>query len=125
VSSTPPGARISVGSSDTGMTTPAKVGVAKGSHPVSITLRLKGYETYTFKSVDASEASTQNADLKPKTTTTTTAVKCKALERTGCVRDARGCCVPESSESSGHNGTGNKTGSARRDPDDLMRPDSP
>jgi hypothetical protein len=51
-------------------------------------------------------------------------VKCKAPERSGCSRDAKGCCVPAGS-GTGHTTSGNRTGSARQDPDDLMRPDAP
>src|SRR5262249_12080973 len=91
VSSSPPGARISVDNAEPGKTTPAKLGMPKGSHPVSITLRLKGYEPYTFKSVDANEASNQSTDLV-KIRMTTQTVKCKTPERSGCPRDAKGCC---------------------------------
>jgi len=115
VGSRPVGARIYVDGSDTGKITPAKLEVHKKGHPISITLRLKGYEPFTFKSVEVDVSSDQSADLtKVKTTTTTTPppVKCRTPERSGCARDTKGCCVPASPGK----------GSATDDPDGLMKP---
>jgi eukaryotic-like serine/threonine-protein kinase len=115
VRSTPSGARIYVDNVDQERNTPAKLHVAKSSGPISIMLRLKGYEPYTFKSVDVSEASRQIAELV-KARTAPPVVKCRTPEHAGCTRDSKGCCVGE--------GSGNKQGSGSQAPDrdDLMRP---
>jgi hypothetical protein len=115
VRSSPPGARIYVDNVDQERNTPAKLHVPKTGHSISIMLRLKGYESYTFKPVDIRAASQQTADLV-KTKSTTTTSKCKTAEHPGCSRDSKGCCAGE--------GSGAKQGSAAQVPDrdDLMRP---
>ena len=115
VRSSPSGARIYVDNVDQERNTPAKLHVPKTGHSISIMLRLKGYESYTFKAVDVRAASQQTADLV-KTKGTTTTSKCKTSEHPGCTRDSKGCCVGE--------GSGAKQGSAAQVPDrdDLMRP---
>jgi serine/threonine-protein kinase len=115
VRSSPPGARIYVDNVDQERNTPAKLHLSRAGHSISIMLRLKGYESYTFKPVDVRAASQQTADLvKSKSTTSTS--KCKTSEHPGCTRDSKGCCVGE--------GSGAKQGSATQVPDrdDLMRP---
>ncbi len=119
VSSSPSGARVFVDNVDTGKITPTTLEIPKKSDkPISITLRLKGYEPFTFKPVDARESSPQAAELV-KIRSGAPAVKCRTVERTGCPRDSKGCCVPA--------GAGGRTssGSASDDPDGLLRPDSP
>ena len=121
VSSTPPGARIYVDNVDTGKITPAKLEVPrKPKRSISIMLKLKGYETYTFKSVDVGESSHQKVDLKTRTDSPPP-VRCRTPERSGCKRDTKGCCLPESS-TTGHSGSGTKAGSAAEDPDGLLKP---
>jgi hypothetical protein len=121
VTSTPPGARIYVDGADTGRITPGKVEVRKKERSVAILLKLRGYEPFTIRSVDVSDASEQSADLvKIKTTPLPPPPRCKTPERSGCPRDTRGCCV--AGAGSGHTGSGNKTGSAADDPDGLLKP---
>jgi hypothetical protein len=120
VGSTPAGARIYVNNVDTGKTTPDKLDVPRKGGPISITLRLKSYEPFTFRGVDVSESSKQIAELV-KIRSTPPVTKCKTPERSGCARDAKGCCVSEST-SAGHNGSGTKNGSASQDPDGLLHP---
>jgi len=116
VTSSPSGARVFVDNVDTGKITPTKLEIPKKSDkPISITLRLKGYEPFTFKAVDVRESSQQVADLV-KTRAAGSgapAAKCRTAERAGCPRDSKGCCVP----AGGRN--------ASDDPDGLLRPDSP
>jgi serine/threonine-protein kinase len=64
VTSTPPGAKIFVDGSDTGKVTPSTLRIPKKPGiKISVTLRLKGYNSFTFKEVDASEDSQQEIDL--------------------------------------------------------------
>ena len=68
VTSSPPGAKIFVDGVETGKVTPnvVRIPIAAGKK-VPITLRLRGYNTYSFKA-DASESSQLNAELvKTKT----------------------------------------------------------
>jgi hypothetical protein len=116
VTSSPSGARVFVDNVDTGKITPTKLEVPKKSDkPISITLRLKGYEPFTFKAVDVRESSQQIAELVKNRAAGSgaPAAKCRTAERTGCPRDSKGCCVP----AGGRN--------ASDDPDGLLRPDSP
>ncbi|HEY0477575.1 MAG TPA: hypothetical protein VGD37_08620, partial [Kofleriaceae bacterium] len=93
----------------------------KKERSVAILLKLRGYEPFTIRSVDVSDASEQSADLvKIKTTPLPPPPRCKTPERSGCPRDTRGCCV--AGAGSGHTGSGNKTGSAADDPDGLLKP---
>ena len=122
VSSTPSGARIYVDGVDTGKITPDKLEIPrKRSKPISITLKLKGYDTYTFRSVEVGANTQQKAELVKAKADLPPPVKCRTPERSGCRRDAKGCCVPESSTGN-HTGSGNKTGSAAEDPDGLIKP---
>jgi serine/threonine protein kinase len=124
VSSTPPGAKILVDGLDTGKVTPATLTVPKkAGKKISITLRLKGYNNFTFKSVGADESAELQTDLVKAKAEGPGAGRCSTPERAGCKRNSAGCCVPEGS---GKNGSGNKNGSAAgqgsADPDGLMRP---
>ena len=122
VSSTPPGARIYVNGSDTGKTTPDKLKLsAKARSSIAITLKLKGYEPFTLKSVDVKDGELPEAELvKIRSGNPPPAVRCRTADRPGCARDSKGCCVPESGTS--RTGSGNRAGSGTQDPDDLMRP---
>jgi hypothetical protein len=124
VSSSPSGARIYVDNVDTGKITPAKLNVPrKRAKSISITLRLKGYEQFTFKSVDVSEASQQKAELVKVKTASHPSSRCRTPDRPGCKRDYDDCCLPEAG-SGKPPGTkqGSAAGSAASDRDDLMRP---
>jgi serine/threonine-protein kinase len=122
VASSPPGARIYVDGVDTGKITPDKLDVPKKSRSsIAITLKLKGYEPFTFRSVDVAESSQQKAELIRIKTDGGSAPRCRTPERAGCHRDSKGCCV-EGAGSGSRNGSGAKTGSAADDPDGLMRP---
>ena len=120
VASLPPGARIYVDGVDTGKITPAKLDVPRKSHgSIAITLKLKGYEAFTFRSVEVGESSQQKAELVKIKTEGSSAPRCRTPERAGCHRDSKGCCL----EGTGNrNGSGAKTGSAAEDPDGLLRP---
>jgi hypothetical protein len=124
-SSEPRGARIYIENVDTGKITPAKLSIPKKSRTsVSITLRLKGYEPYSFRA-DLTDGAQQNADLVKIKSTPPPPAKCRTADRAGCTRDSKGCCVEAPSNGSGsRNGSGAKTGSATQpaDRDDLMRP---
>jgi hypothetical protein len=103
VISAPPGAHVLVDGSDTGKVTPTTLMVPKKrGAKISITLRLKGYNTTTLKSVDTAENSQQRIEL----------VKAKPAISTPPTSTGR------------TNGSGNKPGSAAGsdDPDGLMRP---
>jgi serine/threonine protein kinase len=122
VASSPPGARIYVDGVDTGKITPAKLDVPKQAHSaIAITLKLKGYEPFTFRSVDEGESSQQKAELVKIKTDGNSAPRCRTPERAGCHRDSKGCCV-EGAGSGSKNGSGAKAGSATDDPDGLLRP---
>jgi hypothetical protein len=122
VASSPPGARIYVDSVDTGKITPAKLDVPKKAHSaIAITLKLKGYEPFTFRSVDVAEGSQQKAELVKIKTDGNPAPRCRTPDRAGCHRDSKGCCV-EGAGSGSKNGSGAKAGSATDDPDGLIRP---
>ena len=120
VASVPSGARIYVDGVDTGKITPAKLDVPRKSHgSIAITLKLKGYEAFTFRSVEVGESSQQKAELVKIKTEGSSAPRCRTPERAGCHRDSKGCCL----EGTGNrNGSGAKTGSAAEDPDGLLRP---
>jgi hypothetical protein len=124
VASSPPGAKIYVNSTDTGKITPAKLAVPKRTgDSISITLRLKGYEPFTFKSVEVGETSQQKAELVKMKTESSSPARCRTPDRAGCRRDAKGCCLEGSgSGSGGRNGSGSRTGSGAEDPDGLLRP---
>jgi serine/threonine protein kinase len=114
VVSKPPGAKIHVDGVDTGKVTPNVLTLPrKEGRTVSIMLKLKGYNSYTWKSVDVSDDSTQNTEL----TKAKDSPRCRVAERAGCRRDSMGCCTPERGEPS--KGSANQ-GSG--DPDGLMRP---
>ena len=122
VASSPPGARIYVDGIDTGKITPAKLDVAKKSRSsIAITLKLKGYEPYTFRSVEVGESSQQKAELIKLKGDGGSAPRCRTPERAGCRRDSKGCCL-EGTGSGGRNGSGARAGSATEDPDGLLRP---
>ena len=119
MSSSPSGARIYVDNVDTGKITPAKLAVPrKRAKSISITLRLKGYDQFTFKSVDVGEPSQQKAELSKTKSVSHPASRCHTAERPGCKRDSYDCCVPES----GYGRPGPGKGSGSGDGDDLMRP---
>jgi len=64
VDSVPSNAKIFVDGSDTGKLTPATLSVPrKPGKKLQITLRLKGYNIFTFKAVDAGENSKQTTEL--------------------------------------------------------------
>jgi serine/threonine-protein kinase len=122
VASSPPGARIYVDGIDTGKITPAKLDVPKKSHSsIALTLKLKGYEAFTFRSVDVGDSSQQKAELVKLRTEGGSAPHCRTPDRSGCHRDSKGCCV-EGAGSGSKNGSGAKAGSAIDDPDGLLRP---
>lgn len=126
VSSSPPGARVYVDGVDTGKITPAKLRVPVGSSSsLSVTLKLKGYEPFTFRSIDVREGSQQKAELV-KIKSAGPVVKCRTAERAGCTRDSRGCCVADGpgygNVSRPGPGKGSGQGSGVGDRDDLMRP---
>jgi len=109
VLSAPSGAHVMVDGYDTGKITPTTLLIPrKKGTKVSITLRLKGYNSYAFKPVDTGESSQQKAELvKAKTGSTTSTAS------------------PTSGNGGRTNGSGTKTGSAARgsgDPDGLMPP---
>ncbi len=124
VASSPPGAKIYVDGVDTGKITPAKLDVPrKAGGSLSISLRLKGYEPFTFRSVDVGDNSQQKAELiKMRTDSGNAVPRCRTPERAGCRHDSKGCCLPEGSGSGNRNGSGARTGSAAEDPDGLLRP---
>jgi serine/threonine-protein kinase len=124
VMSTPSGARIFVDGTDTGKLTPATLSVPKKDTKLAISLHLKGYISASFKA-DRSASSQQRIELSKAKPVDVLVTRCKVSERAGCSRDAKGCCLPETSTSGGRNSSGNKTGSATQgsaDPDGLMRP---
>jgi serine/threonine-protein kinase len=127
VSSTPPGAKILVDGSDTGKVTPATLSVPnkKPGKRISIKLRLKGYNDFTFK-VYAEDSSQLKTDLVKAKSEGVATGRCSTPERAGCKRNSAGCCVPEGTGGGGRNNdSGNKTGSAGQgsaDRDGLMRP---
>jgi serine/threonine protein kinase len=115
VASNPMGARIYVDNVDTGKITPAKLDVPKKRHSISITLKLKGYEPFTFRSVEVGDGSQQKAELVKLKNEINTSPRCKTPEHAGCRRDGKGCCLPE--------GPGNRPGKgSTEDPDGLLRP---
>jgi len=64
VDSVPPNAKIFVDGADTGKITPATLSVPKKpGKKLQITLRLKGYNIFSFKAVDAGENSKQTTEL--------------------------------------------------------------
>ncbi len=122
VASSPPGARIYVDGIDTGKITPAKLDVPRRSRSsIAITLKLKGYEPFTFRSVDVGESSQQKAELIKIKGDGGSAPRCRTPERAGCRRDSKGCCL-EGAGSGSRNGSGARAGSATEDPDGLLRP---
>jgi serine/threonine protein kinase len=123
VASSPPGAKIYVDGVDTGKITPAKLDVPRRSgNAIAISLRLRGYEPFTFKSVDVGESSQQKAELIKLETKGSAAPRCRTPEHANCRRDSKGCCLPDGSGSGGRNGSGGRTGSAAEDPDGLLKP---
>ncbi|HMG23637.1 MAG TPA: protein kinase, partial [Kofleriaceae bacterium] len=128
VTSSPSGAHVYVDNGDTGKTTPTRLSVPnKSATPVTITLRLRGYESFTFRSVDVIDGAPHKVELV-KIKTSSPVAKCRTPDRAGCTRDSKGCCAPESSGygSGSRPGQGNKAGSAQGsgvgDRDDLMKP---
>jgi serine/threonine-protein kinase len=106
VISAPTGAKIFIDGSNTGKLTQATLSVPrKPGKKIEISLRLKGYNTFTFKRVDVGASSQQKAEL---------------------VKARTGGTIPTASGSGSRtNGSGNKTGSGGQgsaDPDGLMRP---
>jgi eukaryotic-like serine/threonine-protein kinase len=103
VISSPIGAKIYVDNVDSGKVTPFTLTFSKTeAKRIAISLKLKGYSTYTFKPVEASESSQQKAEL----------VKLKAVSN-----------LPGPG-SGAKNGSGTKTGSSSgSDRDGLMRPE--
>jgi serine/threonine protein kinase len=106
VISVPSGAHVLVDGVDTGKTTPTTLHFPKKKGTkISITLRLKGYSSHTFRSVDTDKNSQQRHELtKVKTGSTTSST---------------------SGNSNRPSGSGTKSGSAARgsgDPDGLMPP---
>jgi serine/threonine protein kinase len=104
VISSPPGAKIYVDNVDTGKVTPFTLSFDRSAaKTVAISLKLKGYSTYLFKPVDASQSSQQQGEM----------VKLKAG------------LTPPGPGSGTKPGTGTKTGSGTqaKDPDGLMRPE--
>jgi serine/threonine protein kinase len=125
VTSSPTGAHILVDGLDTGKVTPDTLLFPKASGKrFSVTLRLRGYDTYTFKSVDAGESSTQEVELVKTKAVVVPTPLCKGPQPARCRRDSAGCCVPDT--------TGRNPGSGTRppppptqgssDPDGLMHP---
>ncbi|HET7501453.1 MAG TPA: serine/threonine-protein kinase [Kofleriaceae bacterium] len=125
VSSTPPGARIFVDGTDTGKLTPSPLifpSKMKGKR-VAIALHLKGFTTLSSK-VEVGASGEQQFELKAKAEAPPPP-RCRTAERAGCTRDGKGCCLPEAAGQGtppGH-GSGTKQGSAKQDPDGLMKPD--
>jgi hypothetical protein len=104
VISSPTGAKIYVDNVDTGKVTPFTLTFARSeAKKIAISLKLKGYSTYTFRPVEASESSQQKGEL----------VKLK----TGSTGPGPG--------SGARNGSGTKTGNTpgSADRDGLMRPE--
>jgi serine/threonine-protein kinase len=103
VISAPPGAKIFVNGLDTGKVTPDTLSFPKNeAKKISIALRLRGYSTFTFKAVDATESSQQKVEL---------------------VKQKSSTPGPGSGKTTG---SGAKTGSGAqgpKDPDGLMRPE--
>jgi len=124
VTSSPAGAHILVDGLDTGKVTPDTLLFPKASGKrFSVTLRLRGYDTYTFKAVDAGESSTQEVELVKTKAVVVPAPVCKGPQPARCRHDSAGCCVPDA--------TGRNPGSGTRptpptqgssDPDGLMHP---
>jgi serine/threonine protein kinase len=129
VISTPSGARIFVDGNDTGKATPSPLSFPakmKGKR-VAITLHLKGYATLSSR-VEVGESSQQRFELKARSEAPPPPPpppRCRTAERASCQRDSKGCCLPEATGpgSAGHNGSGTRQGSAKPDPDGLMKPD--
>jgi len=108
VDSVPSNAKIFVDGSDTGKLTPATLSVPrKPGKKLQITLRLKGYNNFTFKAVDAGENSKQTTDL----------VKTKGG---GPISVGPGSGGRTNGPGTKNNGSGGTQGSA--DPDALMHP---
>jgi serine/threonine-protein kinase len=127
VISSPSGARIFVDGTDTGKLTPHTLSFPKMKGKLVIALHLKGYTNASFK-VDGSESSQQRIELSKIKLAEPPPVRCRTSERSGCARDAKGCCIPEGSGSGSGNraGSGSKTGSGDQgkvDRGDLMRPE--
>jgi eukaryotic-like serine/threonine-protein kinase len=113
VTSTPSGAKILVDGVDTLKVTPNVLTVPRRKdRKVSITLKLRGYNNHTFRSVDVGEDANLETDLdKAKDSP-----RCRVAERAGCKRDSMGCCLPEREPRAGSANQGSG------DPDGLMRP---
>ncbi len=105
VISVPSGAKIFVDNVDTGQVTPSTLEYPVDKpQKIAITLRLRGYTTFTFKAVDATASSQQKTEL----------VKAKSGPGPG----------PGSGGKT--NGSGSRAGSGtqgQKDPDGLMRPE--
>jgi len=110
VESSPPNAKIFVDGADTGKITPATLSVPKKpGKKLQITLRLKGYNNFSFKAVDAGENSKQTTEL--------VMVKTKGG---GPISTAPGSGGRTSGSGTKNSGSGGSQGSA--DPDALMHP---
>ena len=125
LSSSPPGARIYVDNRDIDQTTPTRMRIPnKSATPITITLRLKGYESVSLRSTELAGPRYRVELVKIKTSPPP--VKCRIADRAGCARDSRGCCTAETSGygSATRPTQGNKAGSGSGvgDRDDLMKP---
>ena len=110
VESSPPNAKIFVDGVDLGKITPATLSVPrKPGKKLQITLRLKGYNNFIFKAVDAGENSKQTTDLVPVKT-----------RPGGPISVGPGSGGRTNGSGTKNNGSGGTQGSA--DPDGLMRP---
>jgi eukaryotic-like serine/threonine-protein kinase len=110
VDSAPPNAKIFVDGADTGKITPATLSVPrKPGKKLQITLRLKGYNNFLFKAVDAGENSKQTTDLVPVKT-----------RPGGPISVGPGSGGRTNGSGTKNNGSGGTQGSA--DPDALMHP---
>ena len=119
VTSVPARAKILVDGVESGKLTPSTLTIPKGKR-VEITLRLRGYEPYAFKPVQGGASSDLNAELvKSKSSTVPT---CRGPQRAGCARDARGCCLPDSTGTGSGRANGSGSRSPTSDPDGLMTP---
>jgi len=108
VDSVPSNAKIFVDGADTGKVTPATLSVPKKpGKKLQIALRLKGYNSFTFKAVDAGENSKQTIEL----------VRTKGG---GPISVGPGSGGRPNGSGTKNNGSGGTQGSA--DPDALMHP---
>jgi hypothetical protein len=110
VDSAPPNAKIFIDGADTGKITPATLSVPKKpGKKLQITLRLRGYNNFMFKAVDAGENSKQTTDLVPVKT-----------RPGGPISVGPGSGGRTNGSGTKNNGSGGSQGSA--DPDALMHP---